>query len=402
MEMVIACDGFYSGNRFHPYVLHFLFSLSRIHIRWFKTIMIVEAQLTQSKNYRICFFSRGRGKGHAVPDLAIMNVLRRLIPEIAVTWISYSSGASVLRNMGEQVIDLGFSDRNSYLGTMVAASEIIQRERPQLVLAHEEFAIPVAARIAGIPSVFITDFFLPEVTQWMESLKFCDEVIFIDEQANISEPYFLQGKVFYTGIFSRDLGQWDVSKKEARRRLGIAKNELYLLAYSGNWSEQVAPIADLVAGAFQTLTPQEKKLFWVAGNDAKMLESQFEHDENIIVRNRDPLFDLRMLACDIALTKGTRKVNLELQSLGKPSISISHGLNQIDDSRVSRIPTNTFLRAEDIDCVSLAHEIDALLASPFNFHPRKFEGLDRCVQRIAQHVYRTTGPTINEATIVTQ
>ena len=71
-----------------------------------------------------------------------------------------------------------------------------------------------------------------------------------------------------------------------------------------------------------------------------------------------------MVASDLAITKGNRNIVLELATLGVPSITISHGLNRIDDIRTLCIETNATIRASEIDSPTLARKIDDMLSSP--------------------------------------
>ena len=52
-----------------------------------------------------------------------------------------------------------------------------------------------------------------------------------------------------------------------------------------------------------------------------------------------------------------------LAALGVPSISLSYGLNEIDDAVAAKIPTNLTLRADSIDGPGLARHIAEILAN---------------------------------------
>ena len=69
-----------------------------------------------------------------------------------------------------------------------------------------------------------------------------------------------------------------------------------------------------------------------------------------------------MVASDVVITKATRKTSFELNALRIPSISISFGLNPIDEHRVLRIPTNCALRARGLTPASLSEHLSRALS----------------------------------------
>ena len=69
-----------------------------------------------------------------------------------------------------------------------------------------------------------------------------------------------------------------------------------------------------------------------------------------------------MVASDLAITKGNRNIVLELSALGIPSITISHGLNPIDDLRTSRINTNVTIQSRHIEALNLATIMNRMIS----------------------------------------
>ncbi len=85
----------------------------------------------------ILFFSRGRGKGHAIPDAAIMESVRNLDDRIGWQFVSYGTGASTLAELGHSVRDLQLPDDNPFHETLIRACEVISECSPGLVVSHE-------------------------------------------------------------------------------------------------------------------------------------------------------------------------------------------------------------------------------------------------------------------------
>jgi hypothetical protein len=153
----------------------------------------------QEGTFGITFFSRGRGRGHAVPDMAIVEEVKVLVPELDVRFVSYSSGAEAFRSRGYDVIDIGVESDPQLLDMIVHEARTIGSLAPQLVIAHEEFAALPTAEIFRIPCVFITDFFLDPTSLPMNAQRYAAEVIFTAERGVFTEPPYLRGKVQYVG-----------------------------------------------------------------------------------------------------------------------------------------------------------------------------------------------------------
>lgn len=73
---------------------------------------------------KVLFFCRGRGSGHAIPDIEITNELLRLRGDVEVRFVSYATGAKTLAEFGFPVIDLGLPELNSLLDVIVLATKV--------------------------------------------------------------------------------------------------------------------------------------------------------------------------------------------------------------------------------------------------------------------------------------
>ena len=64
---------------------------------------------------KILFFCRGRGSGHAIPDIEVVKELATVRPEAEVRFVSYGTGATTLAEHGHEVIDIQLPELNSML-----------------------------------------------------------------------------------------------------------------------------------------------------------------------------------------------------------------------------------------------------------------------------------------------
>lgn len=300
----------------------------------------------------VLFFSRGKGRGHAVPDAAIAEELIEREPNLDLVFVSYSVGAVTLKKLGCNVIDLGLPEDNGIWATVVPLVQVFQELHPALVISHEEFvAIPVA-KAFGLPTVFLTDWFLSPDHPFMQALGYADEIVFMDDAGYYDEPPYLTGKIHYVGTVYRKLRAEKADRERHRALLGIPPKALVILVAPGGaefHSELRAPLFDLVLRAFEELPVADKRLVWVTGQpDYDALRTRSQVHDSVMIMEPHQEFTSTLLASDLVITKGNRTPVFECDALGIPSISISFGINPIDEYRIARVPTHVALRARGI------------------------------------------------------
>ena len=326
---------------------------------------------------QILFFSRGKGRGHAIPDAAIANELVVLEPILDITFASYSVGAATLKDLGQNVIDLDLPEDNPLWDTVLHVVPLLQERRPALVVSHEEFCVLPLSKAFGLPSVFITDWFAGPDSMQMQALKYADQVIFLDDAGIYDEPPYLAGKVLYAGYVLRPLESGETDKAHSRCELKLPADSTVILVSPGGagmHSEARAPIFDLVLGAYDSLNVGNKRLLWVVGDPdySSLVEKSRDRDDLIILKPHYN-FTPTIMAADVVITKGNRLPLFECETLGIPSISISYGHNPVDDYRVSHIRTNIALRARGLNKLALRDYIVKALtrASEIQQMPRR-------------------------------
>ena len=304
------------------------------------------------------FFSRGRGRGHAIPDMEIAQKMLLAKPELNIHFASYSIGAETIRRSDFKLHDLGLPDENPFLETLSKSFTLLAKIEPAFVIAHEEVAPLIAAHLKVIPTVFLTDWFLNDGTFIMQPLGLAKAVFFIEQRGLFDEPAFLKGKVRYFGPLMREMSYSVTDRARAREELAISQDALLLSCLPGGWATEArAPIADLLLGAMELLPEQNKLLFWIAGSEAKALRQRCQGVSQIRVLEHLWPIEQLMVASDLIITKGNRGTIMEAAHLGIPSISLSHGLNAVEDVIVPRIGTNLPLRMKGLDPVYLAASI---------------------------------------------
>src|ERR1035438_8260313 len=338
--------------------------------------------------FGIAFFSRGRGRGHAVPDMAIARELLQLVPNVDLRFVSYSGGAETFRSCGYEVVDLHMPDEPPLLPMIVQEGRIIRSLQPRLVISHEELAALPASQVFDVPCLFITDFFQDPNPFLTSALQCAREIIFIAERGIFTEPPFMGDRLRYVGPAIRrfDYGRSDRSR--ARQELGLPPEATVVLCQPGGYEEARVPMADLLVAAWNALPHPSKRLIWLAWRDHESLRARFSGQPDILVLKEDWAIDRLMVASDLVITKGNRTTVCEAASLGVPSISISVGVNWPDDVAIARVRSNSALHARDVDAAALAQLMAERIAGGWTPEGELpwWDGVSGAVRAIAGHV----------------
>lgn len=342
----------------------------------------------QPSGRRILFFSRGRGRGHAIPDVEICTRLRRCLPEDRITTVSYGTGAATLRELGEHPIAMPLKDDNDYVSTLVSAGTIIAAHHPDIIISHEEFAVVPFAAALRIPVITVIDWFLDEDTFLMQSLGPSSTIVFLEEQGVFPEPSFLKDKVEYLGPIARPMSYGIGDKSAVRRELGLGDSMLVISVIPGAWAtEERAPLHSLVLEAFEAIQRTDKFLIWIAGTERDRLQRLLGDRPDVRVHPAVTPIEKVMVASDLVITKGNRGTTLDACALGVPSIALSSGANPIDDAILNRVKSNLLLRPSGLDPRFLATCIVERAQGGFNPDTiRYFGNFERVAETIARKV----------------
>jgi UDP-N-acetylglucosamine:LPS N-acetylglucosamine transferase len=310
---------------------------------------------------KVLFFSRGRGSGHAIPDIEIIAALAGIRPDVQVRIVSYGTGALTFAENEYPVIDVGLPDVGPLVDMTAISGRLIRWLQPHLVVSHEEFAVPPVAKIFSAPVVFITEWFTDPEMYSMGALKFADRIIFLGRSGVFAAPPGVESKVEYVGPVIRTFRYRREGRLRARAELKIADDAAVISVFPGSWTEETTPIAEFVADAFAKFTRRPKVLIWIAGADAPAIRRRLEGLEHVMVLERYRDIDQLMASTDVAITKSNRTTTLELNHLGIPTVAISFGLNAPDDIIIGSLPCVRRLAAADLTAERLIEEWEGAL-----------------------------------------
>jgi hypothetical protein len=254
--------------------------------------------------------------------------------------------------------------------------------RPEIVISHEEYAAVVTAHGLGVPSLFLTDFFMDPSSIAMQALQYTSEVLFLGVPGVFTEPPHIRERIHYVGRVVKSLDDKGTMRQTVRDALKIPVGAAVVLCQPGSWSEDQCPITDVLQRAWENLS-EPKYLIWVGGRDYASLSQRFRQCCNVMVlKHSDKLADF-MIASDILITKGSRQTIYEAAAIGLPSVSISNGLNWPDDVVMSKIPTNVPLQLSELTSDILTKVIMELCKYTFEPATTASGGRDNAAQRIA-------------------
>jgi hypothetical protein len=314
-------------------------------------------------NARALFFSRGRGRGHVFPDIAIADEIARITPGLDISFSSYATGAETFRSLGRNVWDLELPEANPFVTTLMRAGRLIRELSPDIVIAHEEFAALVAANISNVPSIFTGAWFPKLGSVSAESLACSDSVIIRGEAGIFAPPPDLSRKPIYVGPVIRRMSCTANDRPRLRRELEIGPSVFVMTVVQGGWATEArAPIAATVIAAFRQLEFENKKCFWLAGSDHELIMDLTKSQGGFEVCRFYDDVERLYAASDVIVTKGTYGATIEAASLGVHSVSISHASNPVDEILVPRIRSNIALSASATDGDVLADRLRSLVS----------------------------------------
>jgi hypothetical protein len=324
--------------------------------------------------------------------MAIAKELGQISPELEVRFASYATGAETFRRAGQPVIDMALPELNPFLPTMLLATALIERLAPDVVVAHEEFAALPAAHLCQRPGVFVSAW-LPFANDILsDSLAYADAAIILEEPGIFPRPSTMQIDPEFVGPILRPMKYSPADRLRARKELSLPPGATVIAVIPGGFAtEERAPIAGIVNSAWQSL-PGEKRLIWLAGKDQATLRTEFAAHVDVSIMEYCQCIEQVIVASDLVVTKGTRGTSLDAAALNVPTLSLSFGLNPIDDLLVPRMRSNLSLIGPAVSGATLARYICEILSDPSPYRQvsrhNKPDGARRAAQAIASATAR--------------
>jgi UDP-N-acetylglucosamine--N-acetylmuramyl-(pentapeptide) pyrophosphoryl-undecaprenol N-acetylglucosamine transferase len=276
------------------------------------------------------FFSSPIGLGHVTRDIAIVNNFKN----ISINFITGSGAAKILKKLDYKVQDVynppSFIIENGtlknpakwlwnyyqyYRDCRNISEELIQKDKPDLVISDEDFASLTVAQNIKIPTVLVTDVFETHFTKgiasiiekkmnksMLEIIKKCDVVIFPgngDEYDNIK----------MVGPIVRETNS---TREELRKKFSFEK-KIILISIGGTSAGLF-----LIEKALESISKinQELDIVLVSG---PAVNKKYENVKNLgFVDNLHEL----IFAADVIISLAGKSTIDEAKAYGTPAIFI--------------------------------------------------------------------------------
>jgi UDP-N-acetylglucosamine:LPS N-acetylglucosamine transferase len=275
-----------------------------------------------SPRRKVLFFSRGLGMGHATRDVAIAQTLQSLAPDVEVTFASYARGLPMLRNAGYAPIDLGLPPQGQNNQRLLRIGQVIQEQRPHLVVSDEELLALPLARLHGVLPVLITNWLIEE-QRYSEAdyMNSAAVVIFPDFADSFALPTSLHCPVIFVGPIVRPFLHSLQERDEIRATLGVGKETRVLCVITGGNLPDDLHFVEASLAAFQALD-RDSHLIMLAGELKETIAAKMAHSARIILEDYAFDADQYVIASDLVVCRGGHNTLWELARLGIPSISV--------------------------------------------------------------------------------
>lgn len=316
----------------------------------------------------ITFLVRGLGFGHAARDIIIKNHLDIFVPDTKIKFISYATGAKMIKEHSCDLIDIEVPDRGYEIEKSIKIRELIESESTDFIINDEEIMALSLSRNYGIPSVLITNW-LPADDQNVLSGYFsqADRILIPDFEGAFDVPPGLLSSIqidWLGPIKTKELG---ITRYMARARLGFLDSQKFILIMAGGVDSTDIPYLKKCIDALELLYFSFQAIV-VAGPFSRMFEYAQVSNPNIGVVSYLWDIDIYIAASDLVITRGGHTSLWELAMMGIPSISVPRSKNSWPMNikyaeNMQKHGTTIMIENESLTALYLAPKIESILTN---------------------------------------
>lgn len=338
---------------------------------------------TRANNSQILYFSRGKGFGHAMLDILVLEQIKKLNSDLPIQIVSYADGYNALKANGFQALDLGLSaDGDMGSDAIIKIGSIIKECEPNLIVSDEVFMALPLAKLFNIPTFLITHWFFEAIDRKNPIIPFVknsNHIIFTDISDFHTVPPDLKVPVSFVGPIIR---KWEYSQRDrsnVRKQLGIDTDDRVILVTTGGRHSQRIALFETAIEAFEKLELPKSSLLLLAGQLYQHYSERFENNRKVIVKDYDWKIDKLIIASDLVICAGTFTTLWELAFLGIPSISIPDAHNPVDNmhaKNMAKLNITIVVEPKTLNPDALIRKIDVILGSPATWDKMSQAGLN--------------------------
>jgi pimeloyl-ACP methyl ester carboxylesterase/predicted glycosyltransferase len=398
-----------------------------------------------SRRPRILYLSSPIGLGHARRDLAIAQALRRVRPDVEVSWLTQSPVIGFLESVGETVhpasrwlasesahveSEAGEHDLHAFqairrmdellVANFMVFHDLMAEESFDLIVGDEAWDVDhflhEHPELKRAPFAWLTDFvgWLPmadggereevlaadynaEMIEHVDRYpRLRDRSIFVGEPGDLvdlplgpglpSIRSWTQDHFDFAGYVMGELPAAE-EREALRSRLGYRPDETVCLVSVGG-SGVGSHLLRRVVDAFPEAKARIPDLRMVVVAGPRIDPSPFPARPGLELRGFVPDLHLHHAACDIAIVQGGLSTTMELTASGRPFLyfPLGHHFEQQIHvrHRLERYGAGKRMDYREADPSAIADALVTELARPLSYLPVSNDGGDRAAQLLAE------------------
>jgi UDP-N-acetylglucosamine:LPS N-acetylglucosamine transferase len=345
--------------------------------------------------YKVLYISGSIGLGHVIKDLAIVNKLRVINPDVEITWIATDPATGYLEEKGEAIhvlshnfssysafaeksankaslnlVNYVLSSLKGWYRNVITFRKIIRKEHYHVIVGNETYEILIGLifKLVRIDTAFIIiyDFLgMDSMTKnpiertvnyilnwmWSRGHKVFSaanrESIFIGVPEDIPDKKFgfllpnrrEYAKTHYTfiGYIIRFDPENYADRQAIRKKLGYEENPLVICSIGGTSTGK--SLLELCNSAYPIIKSKIPGLNMVLVTGPRLAPSSIEASPGVEIKGFVPDLYKHFAACDLAIVQGGFSSTLELTALRRPFIYFpieGHSEQEYVSNRLSR------------------------------------------------------------------
>jgi hypothetical protein len=274
---------------------------------------------------KVLFFCRGYGSDYAQRDMILVDCLSKLDSNIEIKFVSYGDGYRTISAKGFSCINTGLPSKDNDHDRLIKIGLAIKDEKADLIISDEDLLALPLAKIFGIPSLLIANWFPPSSGHpTMGYFTDPEVIIFPDIEGTLVAPSMIKDSVHFTGPILPPVESSIEERGKYKDELGIPGSFGKLILVLGrDMEEKDVWFFRCCIKAFKSLG-LDARMIVVAGGLKEELEQEIKDDERILIREYIYHPEKYILSSDIVVHRGGYFTLWKLARFGIPSICIPH------------------------------------------------------------------------------
>jgi len=266
----------------------------------------------------IMFFSHGKGWGHAIRDMIIIDAVKEQLPDVKIEVFSYDQGYEAFSFYGRQCINIRppawSQDGPEWFKKFTDLLE--ERPKPDLIISDEEgIGVEFANEIFEVPSVFISDWLPIKPYVSDEGFKLfysADRIIYLGYESSMHPPEDMRSKIEFVGPIIRKSEYTQNDRPKIRTELQIDPEAKLILVLAGS---VLGTDEDYFRACIDGIKRVEinVRLYLVCGRLFGKLQQEASERIKVVEHIKDP--NRLVVASNLVISRGGHTTMWEIASM---------------------------------------------------------------------------------------